>query len=64
MTVKISYKNNFDKKTPTNYVIFVQENFSISDLKKKISKNEHTFVLDLLKSKDLKKKNYYIRHKF
>ena len=56
MTVKISYKNNFDKKIPTNYVIFVQENFSISDLKKNISKNEHTFVLDLLKSKDLKKK--------
>ena len=50
MTVKISYKNNFDKKIPTNYVIFVEENFSISDLKKKISKNEHTFVLDLLKA--------------
>jgi len=56
MTIKISYKNNLDKKIPTNYVIFVQENFNISDLKKKISKNEHSFVLDILKSKDLKKK--------
>ena len=35
MTIKISYKNNLDKKIPTNYVIFVQENFNISDLKKK-----------------------------
>ena len=56
MTVKISYKNNFDKKIPTNYVIFIEENFSISDLQKKISKNEHSFVLDLLKSKNQKKK--------
>ncbi len=56
MTVKISYKNNIIKNIPTNYVIFVEENFNISDLKRKLSKNDFSFVLDLLKSKDLKKK--------
>ena len=56
MSVKTSYKNNLLKKTPSNLVLFVREDFNnLPDLKKYVSKNEYTFIIDLLKSKDKKK---------
>ena len=55
MTIHINYKNNSLKKPPTNLILFVEENFNISNLKKLISTAEFTFISDLLKNSDLKK---------
>ena len=56
MTVQINYKNNLSKKNSSNLVFFVDEKFNVSKLKKYISSSEYSFVLDLLKTTDLKKK--------
>ncbi len=56
MTVQINYKNRLTKRKSSNLVLFVDEKFNISSLKKHISKNEYFFISDLLKTKDLKKK--------
>ena len=55
MSVKINFKNNNSKKTSTNMVLFVDEKFNINPLKKHISSSEFTYILDLLKTSDLKK---------
>ena len=55
MSVEINYKNNSSKRNLSNNVLFVDEKFSIKNLKKHISNNEYLFVSDLLKTKDLKK---------
>ncbi|WP_440676668.1 leucyl aminopeptidase [Candidatus Pelagibacter sp. HIMB1587] len=56
MNVVIDYKNTKSKKSTLNQVLFVNENFNISKCKSFFSSTEFTFVNDLLKSKDLKKK--------
>src|SRR6056300_618243 len=55
MTVKIIYKNSSPKKNLTNLVLFVDENFNISGIKKYISSLEFSYISDLLKNNDLKK---------
>ena len=55
MTIQINYKNNGLKKISVNHVLFVDENFNISGLKKHISNTEFSYINDLLKSSDLKK---------
>ena len=55
MTVQINYKSNFSKKTLTNLILFVDEKFNISGLKKYISQFEYSYISDLLKNSDLKK---------
>ena len=55
MTVKINYKSNNSKKGPSNLVLFVDEKFNISGLKKEISNSEFSYISDLLKTSDLKK---------
>ena len=56
MNVVINYKNIISKKSAINQVLFVDENFNISKCKRFFSNKEFSFVNDLLKSKDLKKK--------
>ena len=56
MKVQINYKNISSEKNPVNYVLFTDENFNILNLKNHLLKIEYSFVSDLLKSKDLKKK--------
>ena len=56
MNIKISFKNQGFKKSPENLILFVDEKFSTSSLKKHISNSEHSFILDLLKIKDTKQK--------
>ena len=56
MTAQINYKTNFTKKNSGNEVLFVDENFSISSLKRYITNSEYALVSDLLKIKDKKKK--------
>ena len=55
MTVQINYKNSDLKKTTNNLVLFVGEKFDIAGLNKHISKDELSYISDLLKTSDLKK---------
>ncbi len=55
MTVQINYKNSAFKNTPKNLVLFVDEKFNASPLKKLISSSEFNYISDLLKTSDLKK---------
>ena len=55
MSIQINYKDNGLKKPSTNLVLFVDENFNISGLKKHISNAEFSYISDLLKNCDLKK---------
>jgi len=52
MTVQILYKN---KDNSNNLVLFAEEGFNISGLKKHISNMEYSYLNDLLKTFDLKK---------
>ena len=56
MTVKISYLNKPIAKTSANEILFVDEKFNISKIKKFISNTEFFYINDLLKTNDLKKK--------
>jgi leucyl aminopeptidase len=55
MSIQINYKNNSPQKTTTNMVLFVDEKFNISNLKKYISNSEFSYISDLLKTSNLKK---------
>jgi len=52
MTVQIFYKN---KDNSNNLILFVEEGFNISGLKKHTSNIEFSYINDLLKNSDLKK---------
>ena len=56
MSIKINYLNNNGSKSPNNYVLFVEENFSISTIKKNFSNTENSYINEILKKGDLKKK--------
>ena len=55
MTILINYKTSNSKKVSSNLVLFVDEKFNISGLKKYISNSEFSYISDLLKNSDLKK---------
>ena len=55
MSIQINYKNSATKKTSANLILFADENFDISGLKKYILKHEFSYISDLLKTNDLKK---------
>ena len=53
MTVQINYKSNIARKAATNLILFVDEKFNISGLKKYISNFEYSYISDLLNNSDL-----------
>ncbi|MDC0401097.1 leucyl aminopeptidase [Candidatus Pelagibacter sp.] len=55
MAVQINYKTTNLKKNTTNLVLFVDENFNITVLKKYITNTEFSYISDLLKNSDLDK---------
>ncbi len=55
MTIQINYKKSVSTKTSSNLILFVDDKYNIKGLKKYISKNEFTYISDLLKNSDLKK---------
>ena len=55
MTIQINYKNSSIKKVSSNLVLFVNDKFNISGLKKHISDSEFLYISDLLKNSDFKK---------
>ncbi len=54
MTISINYKKNLSKKNQPNLVLFTDEKFNISSIKKHILSSDYSIILDLLKTKDLK----------
>ena len=55
MAVQINYKRDNSKKNSSNLVLFVDQKFNISALKKFISNSEFLYISDILKTNDLKK---------
>ena len=55
MAVQINYNTSSSNRANSNIVLFVDEKFNISGLKKYILKSEFSYVSDLLKNSDLKK---------
>jgi len=55
MSIKIIYTNKTASKSSSNHVLFVDEKFNISNLKKYLSNTELSYINDLLKTNDLKK---------
>jgi len=55
MSIQINYKSSGLKTNSANLILFVDENFSISVLKKYISNTEFLYISDLLKTSDFKK---------
>ena len=56
MSIQINYKNSGPKKPSANLVLFTDDKFNIGNLKKYISNLEFSYINDLLKTSDLKKK--------
>ena len=56
MSIKINYSNKTINKPTANLVLFADEKLNINNLKKYISNSEFSYINDLLKSCDLKKK--------
>ena len=55
MSLKINYLKAEKNKPSSNIVLFSDEKFNISKLKKFLTNNEFTYINDLLKTSDLKK---------
>jgi len=56
MAVRISYAKKKLNKSSSNLVLFVDEKFNVSGFEKDLSKSEYSYISELLKSNDLKKK--------
>ena len=54
MTIQINYKNNNSEKSSANLVLFTDENFNSTGLKKHFSSEEYAYISYLLKTSDLK----------
>ena len=59
MSVKINYSTKINKTLSNNSVMFVDEKFSLKNIQKFISKDEFSYINDLLKISDLKKNNIF-----
>jgi leucyl aminopeptidase len=55
MSIKINYSKKTIGKSSGNTVLFSDEKFSITSLKKSLSNSEFSYITDLLKNSDLKK---------
>jgi leucyl aminopeptidase len=55
MSIKINYLSKNISKSEFNLVLFSNEKFNISAIKKHLSNLEFSYIYDLLKTSDLKK---------
>ncbi len=55
MSIKISYTKKTPSKNSSNLVLFSNEKFNVSGLRKYLSNTEFSYITDLLKTSDLKK---------
>ena len=58
MSVKINYSNKSATPLSTNTVLFVDEKFNTKNIAKYVSNSEISYINDLLKTNDLKKKYF------
>mgnify|MGYP000968405828 CR=1 FL=1 len=58
MSIKINYTKKTPSKSSCNFVLFVDEEFNTSNLKKYLSISELSYINDLLRTSDLKKKMF------
>ena len=56
MSIKINYKKSLSNKKLANLVLFSDDKFNLSSIKKHVKSSEYSFISDLLKTKDLKQK--------
>ena len=56
MSIKISYKSDSLKKSSNNLILFVDEKFNTTQIRSFLSSYENSYINDLLKTSDLKKK--------
>jgi len=55
MSIKINYSKKLNGESSSNLVLFTNDKFDTSNLKKYISNSEFSYINDLLKTSDLKK---------
>ena len=55
MSIKINYFNKLNNKSSANIVLFADEKFNITSLKKHLPNSDFSYINDLLKTSDLKK---------
>ena len=55
MNIKVNYKKQTFVKSDANLILFADEKFNITGLKKHISNSEYSYISDILKIKDTKK---------
>ena len=55
MSIKVNYSNKTTDKNSFNLILFSDEKFKMNNLKRHLSDNEFTYIIDLLKTCDLKK---------
>ena len=55
MSIKINFLKKTISKFSSNIVLFCNDKFNISNIKKNLSNSEFNYINDLLKSSDLKK---------
>ena len=56
MSIQINYKSGSLKKSSNNLILFVDDKFNVNQIKTYISNYEYSYINDLLKTSDLKKK--------
>ncbi len=56
MKIGINFKNRVSDKSAGNLILFVDEKLNITDIKKVLSNPEYSYINDLIKSEDQKKK--------
>ena len=56
MNIKVNFKKKSLSRSNANLILFADEKFNITSLKKHISNSEYSYISDLLNKKDSKKK--------
>ena len=56
MIVQVSHINKVNTKSSNNYALFANEKFEVSNLKNLFSKNEISFIREVVQKKQDKKK--------
>ncbi len=56
MKIEINFKNRVSDKSAGNLILLVDEKLNITDIKKVLSNPEYSYINDLIKSEDQKKK--------
>ena len=58
MSIKLNYSKNSINKISSNLVLFCDEKYKNTGLKKYVSDNEFSYISDLIKTIDFKKNLY------